>query len=142
MSKGLYNKIIAKFLLLEKYMRYLKELQKASKLEFLNDFKIFGASERYLHLAIEVMIDTGKIIISANEMERPDENKEIFDILLKNKVITQDLYEKLRGIVGFRNILVHEYAEISLQTVFDKLQNNLTHMLTYKKQILKYLSKK
>lgn len=139
MSKNLYNKIVAKFLYLDKYIRYLKELQKASRAEFLDDFKIFGTTERFFQLSIEVLIDTGKILISAMELERPEENKDIFEILFESKIITRNLHQKLQGIVGFRNILVHEYTEIDLKIVYAKLHDSIDDFKTFKRQILKYL---
>ena len=139
MSKNLYNKIVARFIYLDKYVRYLKELQKASRLEFLNNWRVFGTTERYFQLSIDVMIDIGKMIIAAREMEHPEENKYIFDVLLSNKVITKTLYEKINGIVGFRNLLVHEYTKIDLEMVYTKLHGNIPDFVIYKKQVLKYL---
>ena len=41
-------------------------------------------------------------------------------------VLSLDLHEKMVSMVGFRNILVHEYEEISLEVVHSITQKHLS----------------
>jgi len=45
--------------------------------EFASDFKVSGAAERYLQVAIECMIDIGNEIISSLQLKRPERYRDI-----------------------------------------------------------------
>ena len=47
------------------------------------------------------------------------------DVLAERAVIDQTLAKRLLWAEGFRNILVHEYAEIDPDLFFDHLQHDL-----------------
>lgn len=140
MSKEAYNKIISKFLRLDEYLRYLQEIQKVNKKTFTNDFHFFGLAERYLQLAIEVVMDIGKLLLVTEDLPRAENNSEIFGILVENKVLPKSLLKRLDGITSFRNILVHDYEKIDREIVYGKLQNNLKDFIDFKKMVLKKLN--
>lgn len=141
MSKTTLNKIFAKLERLDEYLKYLKEIQKVNKKSFTNDFHFFGLGERYLHLAIEVLIDVGKSLIIAENLKKPEDNSDIFPILHDHKIISKKLIENLIGIANFRNIIVHEYEKIDREIVYEKLQKNLTDFTKFKGEVLKFLKK-
>lgn len=68
--------------------------------------------ERALHLAIEARLDIGSHIISTQGYREPIYAREVFEVLAENGWICRSLREKLQGMTGFRNILVHDYATI------------------------------
>lgn len=142
MSKAAYNKIIAKLERLDEYLGYLKDIQKVNKKSFLTDYHFYGLAERYLQLAIEIIIDTGKLIVVLENLKRPEDNGDIISVLADNKILSKKLREKLIGIVNFRNILVHDYEKIDREIVYLKLQKNLEDFLLFKKDIIKYMKKK
>lgn len=141
LNSVIYNKISSKLENLEEYLKILKEIQKVNKKSFVNDYHFFGLAERYLQLSIESILDVGKIIITSEESKRPENNQEIFAILYDKKIISEKLTEKIQGIVGFRNILVHDYDKIDRSIVYDKLQKNLDDFVDFQKEISKFLKK-
>lgn len=142
MSKNTRNKIIAKLERLDEYLRYLREIQKVNKKAFLNDFHFFGLAERYLQLAIEAIMDAGKLLLIEEGLEKPDQNQEVLSVLYAKKVIPKKVIEKLSGIANFRNILVHDYEKIDREIIYQKLQHNLEDFVYFKKSVLAYLKKK
>lgn len=142
MSKELHNKIISKLERLDEYFGYLKDIQKVNKKSFLTDYHFYGLAERYLQLAIEVIIDIGKLIIVSEDLKRPEDNGDIISIMADNKILAKKSSEKLIGIVNFRNILVHDYEKIDREIVYKKLQKNLDDFSDFKKNIIKYLKKR
>ena len=72
-------------------------------------------------------------------MRKPEDNQDVFEILQEEKIISRKLFSNLRGIVGFRNILVHEYGKIDREIVYRKLKNNLDNFKQFKKQVLKFI---
>lgn len=141
MSKHAFNKIVSKVERLDEYVGYLKELQKVNKKSFLNDYHCFGLAERYLQLAIEVLLDIGKLIILSEGLRKPENNQDIFHVLHDCHVLSESLTNKIDGIAGFRNILVHDYEKIDREIVYEKLHDYLGDLLLFKKEIAKYLKK-
>lgn len=131
------EKIIAKFSQLDEYLGYLKDIQKVNKTSFLSDYHFFGLAERYLQLAIQMLIDVGQMIIIEGGLPKAPEPQEIFSILFNHKIISGELANKLTGIVGFRNILVHEYEDIDREEVYKYLQGRLDTFTLFKKEILR-----
>lgn len=139
MSKTIFNKIIAKFEKLDEYLKCLHEIQKVNKKTFLADYHCYGLAERYLQLAIEVILDVGKLMIVYQNLRRPEDNQDIFVVLADKKILSSRLTEKFSGIAGFRNILVHDYEKIDREIVYEKLKKNLEYFKDFKKAVLKYL---
>lgn len=139
MSKIIFNKIIAKFEKLDEYLKCLYEIQKVNKKSFLVDYHYYGLAERYFQLAIEVILDVGKLMIIYQNLRRPEDNQDIFTVLIDEKILSSKFVEKFSGIAGFRNILVHDYEKIDREIVYEKLQKNLEYFKDFKKSVLKFL---
>lgn len=135
------HKMFEKLSLLDEYLKYLKEIQKVNKNSFLNDYHFHGLAERYLQLSIQVLIDLGQLIITEKQLSRPAEPQEIFSVLFNDKILSENLVNQLTGIVGFRNILVHEYGKIDREKVYEYLKDNLIIFEKYKKEILKFIKR-
>ena len=141
MSKEAYNKIISKLQKLDEYIKYLKEVQKINKNQFVEDYHFFGLAERYLQLSIEILLDVGKLLVVIKGLKRPEENQEIFSALRDEKIISEKLAGNLMGIANFRNILVHDYEKIDREIVYEKLRDNLEDFENFRKEIVGYVNK-
>lgn len=142
MSKEAFNKAVAKLQRLDEYLAYLGEIQKVNKKSFLSDYHFYGLAERYFQLAIEVLLDVGKLIIISEGFRRPEDNQDVFSVLRERNVISEDLTARLMGIANFRNILVHDYEKTDREVVYQKLQKNLGDLRDFKKSVLRFLQKK
>lgn len=89
---------------LDEYINFLDKIKRYSKDEYINDPLIYGSTERFLHLAIECVLDIGNHIIADMRYRKPDSNREIFEILCENKIIDSNLKVSLCNMAGFRNI--------------------------------------
>ncbi len=125
--------------LLQKYLKILEEYQKHSKEDLLNNTTLKGAVERYLHLACQAAIDLADVIISLKTLRKPATMRESFEILAEEKIIDQDLKIKMSNLVGFRNILVHEYDELNYTIVEDVLHVKLEDIKEFISAIQKSL---
>ena len=133
--------ITAKLSKLREYQKFLKELQTSSLDDFVSDFKIRGAVERYLQVSIECIVDIGNEIISALQLQRPERYRDIPHILAKAKIIPKTFAETVASMIGFRNLLVHDYASINQNLVYEFLQTKLPDFETFTKHIAKWLTK-
>lgn len=141
MSKIIFNKIIAKLERLDEYLLYLREIQKVNKKSFIKDYHFYGLAERYLQLAIEVILDIGKLIILAKNFRKPEDNQEVFTILHENNIVSKNDLKNFSGIANFRNILVHDYEKIDREIIYKKLHDNIDDFTLFKKSVLRFLNK-
>ena len=139
MSKTTRDKILSKLARLAEYVSYLKRISKYSKKRFVSDFQIFGLAERYLQLAIEVVLDVSKLLIIDFKLRKPESNQDLFDVLLEAKVISPTLHKRLFGIGGFRNILVHDYEKIDREIVYKNLKQNIGDFGLFHKSVIRKL---
>ncbi len=70
-----------------------------------------------LQRACEQCIDMANHMIRTKKLGLPADSAESFSLLRKAGVIDTDLEKKLAGMVGFRNIVVHQYQDIDYQKV-------------------------
>lgn len=131
-------------ILLTKLDEYVKQLkikrgQCKSLKEYIKNDELMTYIERKLQLAVQVCIDLGSHLISFYGWKSPENYREIFEIMAKEKVIKQDLVEILSEMVGFRNILVHGYLQLNPKIVYNILQNNLDDFDIYAKSIIDFM---
>lgn len=77
-------------------------------------------------MAIRICIDVASHIVSDDKLGTPDTMADLFIILSHNRILPHDFGEKLAKMVGFRNLLIHEYIEIDLEKVHGVIQDNLS----------------
>jgi len=138
MTKITRQKIFEKIQRLDKYLSYLKQLRKEIKSEkaFLDDFHFHGLADRYLQLSCQTVIDILNLLIIEKDLPMPESGQEIVSFLLNKKIISEELYSRLFGVVGFRNILVHEYGIIDHKKVYKYMMEKLEDFEIFKKEIL------
>lgn len=84
--------------------------------------------EHTLQLAIQAMLDIASHIVSDKRLGEPRTNRDLFDLLARNGWIGADRRDALRRMAGFRNILVHGYAEVDPGIVQDVAENRLVDL--------------
>ncbi len=105
----------------EQYLKYLRDIQKKySHDEFEAASMIYGSVERFLHLTIEALLDIGNHIISDQNLGQVEFYKNIPELLFDNGYINDQQKEIFLHIIGFRNILVHDYLDIIVDCIYSK----------------------
>lgn len=111
---------------LEQYVDELNEIIPEQFSNYIKDRKTKAACERYFEKIVEAVVDLAFLIIKENGLKIPDDDKGVFDILAKEKLISENLVEKLKAAKGMRNIIAHEYGSIDDELVFESIKNELT----------------
>lgn len=110
--------------------------------KFLTDSMISDATERRLQVAIQACIDIASHLVAEMALDKPQkENKQLFLILAKHKIIGQDLGKKLYDMVGMRNVLVHDYTEVQRDKVYHAIAHELGDIEEFVSQIQRFLDK-
>jgi uncharacterized protein YutE (UPF0331/DUF86 family) len=110
---------------LREYLKTLRAMEEFDLERFAADPYIHGAAERYLHLAIECLLDIGNHIIADRGFRKPETYGEVFEILAEESVISPELMRELVGMAAFRNVLVHDYLKLDLEKVHQVVRDKL-----------------
>lgn len=117
----------------------LKRIQQISKDEYVNNQDYQDIAERNFQVAIQTCIDIANYIIAGQNLSVPDEQENVFVVLGKDGVLSEELVKRIKGMVSFRNILVHNYLYTDPNQVYDILQNQLSDFNSFAKAIVNYL---
>mgnify|MGYP000041114085 FL=1 len=110
---------------LKAYYSDLREMKVSSYEEYLKDKKSRYSIERLLLLIAEAILDFLDHLLASQHRVVSDSYEEIIENARKYKVISLDLYDRLKGLGGFRNVLAHGYLKLDDQEVFKNYQKML-----------------
>jgi uncharacterized protein YutE (UPF0331/DUF86 family) len=103
----------------KKYLKILERYKKYSVAEIKNDVDVRGMVERYAFLAVQATIDLAETAVAYKHSRKPTTMTETFYILDEEGIIDKKLSEKMVNMVGFRNIITHNYEEVNYDIVYD-----------------------
>lgn len=133
------NVIMARLARLDEYAFRLKRFESISLEEYLGDYDIQAIVERNLQLSIQVCMDIANYIIARKKLTFPAEQENIFVLLGREGIIARDLADRIKGMVNFRNILVHDYTEIDSKKVYGMLKQGLKDFNNFATAAVKFL---
>lgn len=121
---------------LEEYLRDLDEVKSKYKLADFKDNKIIRRyTERTLQVAIEACLDLAGHIISYEGFREPLDNKDCFQVLQENDLISIELVDRLKRMAQFRNVVVHDYMRINPEIVYAIVHKNIPDIVAFAKAI-------
>ncbi len=91
--------------------------EKPSKLPFEEDYDKQDIVILNLQRACEQVLDMANYTIRTKKLGWPKDSAGSFTLLRQADLIDAGMEKKLIGMVGFRNILVHQYRDIDYQQV-------------------------
>lgn len=113
------DSVRARLAKLEEIITRLSELSAGGVGE--TDFRQNWAVERGLQLGSEVLLDLGHHILVAHFGIAPADYGDVLQQLARAGVISDTLRLRLKGLAGFRNLLVHDYLRLDPQRVAEVL---------------------
>lgn len=113
---------------IEKYLALLAGFLSYSEKEIKNDTTISGAVERYAYLMVQTTIDLAEATISYRSLRQPTTMAEAFVILKENNIIDNDLCDNLIKMVGFRNVLAHDYEELNFNILYSVIHQKTSEI--------------
>ena len=85
--------------------------------------------------ACEASIDLAMHEVRLRHLGIPQESREAFSMLNDAGLITKDIAERMKRMIGFRNIAVHDYKELNLEVVKQIVEKHLSDFLPYGKDL-------
>ena len=110
---------------LDGYLAILCKLRRYSVEEFVEEPERYGSAECFLQLAIEVVNDVGSHIVAELRLGFIESYSDIPKLLHKGHHTDAELRDRWLRMIGFRNILVHDYLDVDRRLVYRLLQEDL-----------------
>ncbi len=104
--------------------------------ENLEDYRKMDAIILNLQRACEMATDVAMYVVSNRKLGLPQTKKEAFEKLFDNKLITEEMCNNMKGMVGFRNIAIHEYKQIDENIVKDVIENHLDDLKEFVRKMI------
>lgn len=124
----------------EGYLADVKRYRdEAGEKRFLEDRGEQYRIEFPLQQAIQICIDLATHLLADSPGQRPSTLAATFEALAERGLVDRELGERLAAMARFRNLLVHGYADIIPERVWDIITNHLGDIETYFSQVARSL---
>ncbi len=118
--------ILQKVASIERCLVRVKEEFENAKGRFNTSYTHQDAAILNLQRACEQTIDLSNHIIRINKWGIPAASKASFDILTENSFLYKELGDRLKKMVGFRNIAIHEYGSMNIAILNKIIETHLS----------------
>lgn len=90
-----------------------------------------------LQRACESSIDAAMHLVRVHKLGIPQESREAFELLEKAGRIDAALADRMKRMVGFRNVAVHDYQRLSLDIVLSIVRERLDDFTEFARIVLR-----
>ena len=123
-----------------KALEILEELKTKKKEVFVNDLWLVSVAERNIQIAAEFAVDIGNALLAGLGEDISDTYKETVSKLARLGIIDNE--KEMKEIVGMRNLLVHLYADVKYDLIFDSLDEIVSNLKKFVDKILIVMKEK
>jgi len=101
--------------LVENILRFERHYSVAVQLKDkdLRDYLIYNTLAMDCFQAVNALIEIGEFLVTKNKIGFPSIYREIFELLFKVGIITEEEFESAKRLIYLRNLIAHEYYRIS-----------------------------
>jgi uncharacterized protein YutE (UPF0331/DUF86 family) len=129
--------ILNKISVIERCLNRIQEVY-ANEPSNLTDYTKQDSIILNIQRACESSIDLAMHIVAERRLGLPQNSRDAFDMLHSHLIIDEDTAKRLKAMVGFRNIAVHDYQTINLEILKQILDHHLGDFTDYTKQIIHF----
>jgi uncharacterized protein YutE (UPF0331/DUF86 family) len=126
---------------LRSYVDGLKRAEDIDWAKYESDLRAKTFVERYLHLAIEEVMDIANHLISFYKWREPTGYRDLFQILKEHGIISKRHLPTFQNMASFRNMLVHRYESIDDNLVFSIFKKRLDDFELYARLVIKWVER-
>ena len=140
MTRDIATIIKNKLLELEQNLLYLKQVSFDINADNIREDVIrYWGIERGIQVSIENIIYIANIIVSVSEKENPNTYRETMTLLGDIGVVTKTFATRLANMVGFRNILVHDYTKVDSEIILNILKEDINDFIRFSKEVTRWM---
>lgn len=87
--------------------------------------------------ACEAVIDLGMHVIAEKCLGIPQTSRDTFEILQDNRIIAPEMCERIKAMIGFRNIAIHNYQRLNLKIIQAIIEKHMEDLMHFSEIIMK-----
>jgi uncharacterized protein YutE (UPF0331/DUF86 family) len=129
--------IINKAAIIERCVARAREEYAKDPATFVTDFTRQDAAILNIQRACEAALDAGQHVIRNRRLGVPQSARDVFALLAAGGLINADLADKLKKMVGFRNIAVHQYQDLLVAITIAVITRGLDDLLDFSRTLLR-----
>lgn len=126
---------------MEEALANLGRYRNLSLEELRKDLSLVWIVEKGLQILIQNLLDIGAHVLASEIKNDWDDYGEIIFKLGHHGILPMDFSERIQGMAGLRNILIHEYLRVDVPKIYDYLKNRLGDFTEFMSYIQEYLEK-
>ena len=126
---------------LRSYTEALKSAEDIDWEKYKADLRAKAFVERYLHLAIEEVIDIANHLISFFKWREPTGYRDLFQILKEHGIMSEKDLPTFQNMASFRNMLVHRYETIDEELVFGLFKKRLDDFELFIRMVVNWVER-
>lgn len=132
------NIIVNKAASIERCIARVREEHAAAGSLFEEDYTRQDAAILNILRACEQSIDLANHMVKKKQLGLPQSSRESFELLRADGLLPEELEQKMKAMIGFRNIAVHNYSNLDINIVIAIIEGHLDDFLLFTKTILKH----
>lgn len=114
-----------------------KYVSQRADLPFEKDYLKQDAISMNLQRACECALDMANHTVRLRKLGLPRSSRESFDLLAQAGLIDDETTKLMKGMVGFRNVLVHDYQRVNLAILQGIMNDRLDDLIGFADQLIK-----
>jgi len=123
---------------IERCIRQIRNYyQLPSEFDFVEDHLRQDAIAINMQRACEQIIDLANHLVKTCKLEIPKDSRDSFHLLIDHQIIPKSLGDHMIKMIGFRNVLVHQYQQLDLGLMVDVIENHLDDLLLFTEHVIK-----
>jgi uncharacterized protein YutE (UPF0331/DUF86 family) len=123
--------------IIERCLRRVREVYADDPSNLTRDLTRQDSIVLNLQRACEAAIDLAMHLVRRHRLGLPQESREAFDLLVQADRLDADLADRLKRMVGFRNVAVHDYTQINLDIVRAIVEGRMNDLTSFSEGVLR-----
>ncbi len=119
------NVVLNKIQSIEKCLKRIREEYVGYEDSFEENYTKQDSVVLNLERASQASIDIATHIVKTKKLGLPNTSRELFSMLLDAGIISENSCKQMQGMVGFRNIAVHDYQNLNIEIVVAIVEKHL-----------------
>ena len=119
------NVVLNKIQSIEKCLKRIREEYVGYEESFEENYTKQDSVVLNLERASQASIDIATHIVKTKNLGLPNTSRELFSMLLDASIISENSCKQMQGMVGFRNIAVHDYQNLNIEIVVAIVEKHL-----------------
>ncbi|WP_028855479.1 type VII toxin-antitoxin system HepT family RNase toxin [Psychrilyobacter atlanticus] len=132
--------VLSKVESIERCIKRIDEIY-GGDIKRLNDYLYQDAIVLNIQRACQQSIDLSMYLCSKLAFGIPKSSRDSFVLLKENGIITEKTSNLMEKMVGFRNIVIHEYQSVELDVIKFIVEKGIGDFSSYTKEVLSYMKK-